>query len=183
MLNSKGNYNLFVGDKAYKTNFYLDFLSSKTEFKFREDAYARNKFSLVGFMVISLVVLVSIYMSSICFQFHAKCKHDELTFFTMISLVMGIVFVRFNFNPYVIRGILMINSLFYNIYFFDQYQYHTAVLITISQIFVTSNSILSFINIVIRYFFLEDSSFSQYCLNIFPHRIHLSLQHYYSYFK
>ena len=177
MLNAKGNHNLFVGDKAYKTYFYLDFLSPKTEFKFREDTYTRNKFSLIGFMVTSLIVLSVIYMSSTCFQFHAKCKHDGLTFFTMISLVIGIILVEFNYHPNAIRGVLMINSLFYNIYFFDQYQYHTAVLITISQIFVTSNLISSFINMIIRlsnYSILENSSFSQYCLYIIPLRIHLS---------
>ena len=147
MLNAKGNHNLFVGDKAYKTNFHLNFISSKIESKFREDIYTRTRFSLLGFMVMSLAVLCTIYMSSSCFHFHEKCKNDKLTFLTMVSLVIGILFIKFNFNPYLIRGILAINSLFYNIYFFDHYQYHTAVLFTIFQISMTSDLILNSFNI------------------------------------
>jgi len=64
------NWNLFVGDTEYKTDFFLSFLSPFTDKRFKRDSYHRNRLYVRLSLAISAIFWVIVcYNSSMFWTF------------------------------------------------------------------------------------------------------------------
>lgn len=55
------NSNIFVGDKSYKTNFFLQFYSNKSENKYSKDLFKRTRYILTILLVLHLLLIIVNY--------------------------------------------------------------------------------------------------------------------------
>jgi len=129
-----GNYNIFVGDKSYKTNFFLQFRSPRIERKFQEEVFSRNKYSLQGFLFLSLVGLVLHYMNGPCFQFYSECKNEGALLVSMLAIIASFIAIYTGSSFIILAFLLSFVTSYPTIAFADFLSYHTSILASMSYI-------------------------------------------------
>lgn len=140
----KGNHNLFVGDRAYQTDFFLNFKSGKSEHKFQSDTFARTKFFLQGYVIISFIYLIWSFFNSTCYNFYHNCKHPVFVIVSMTCLISTFPTIK-NSQALLTRLLLLIPSLYIHLILIDTYNYHlTAHLIVIQT--ALASKILDYTN-------------------------------------
>ena len=92
------NYNIFVDDRRYKTNFWLQFEKSCSEDKFRKTIYNRTRNILRGVIILLLTVLFFIYLTGFILSI-------GLTTISMVAISFALLF---SFEKQIIYKILFI---------------------------------------------------------------------------
>jgi len=123
------NSNIFVGDRSYKTNFFLQFQSNRTERKFREDTFKRNSYPLKGFIILSLLLISIQFTTTDCYVFYHSCGHPYLLISAMISAILSLTGIYFKIKHFYIQIFIMILSIYFHMSFLEGYSYHTALLL------------------------------------------------------
>jgi len=126
---SSYNFNIFVGDRSYKTNFFLQFQSNRTERKFREDTFKRNSYPLKGFIIFSLLLISAYFTTTDCYMFYHSCGHPYLLISAMISAMAALVGIYFKIKHFYIQIFVMVLSVYFHMSFLENYGYHTSLLL------------------------------------------------------
>jgi hypothetical protein len=134
----KGNSNIFVGDRSYKTNFFLKFNSKRTEGKFVEESYIRTLYSLYGFLIATIIAIVINFMSTDCFLYYISCHSEGLLISTLIIIMATFVAISLKWRPLVVRILIMISSIYPVTILFEIYNYHTALVLIAAYTSVAS---------------------------------------------
>jgi len=139
-MKSSNNSNIFAGDKAYKTNFFLQFLSKQTEQKFREETFSRNRYSIQGFLTLSLCYMIINFMQSDCYLLNYCCLNRELLLFSMFSSVLALFCVQFksSLRLKILQLSLLPVSMYMYSTFLDKYSYDTAIILMTLHTCLTS---------------------------------------------
>lgn len=123
------NHNIFVGDRPYKTNFFLKFRSARTETKFLQEVFIRNRFPIQGFLFFTLLCLALQFMTSDCFQYDTNCRYRGLLLITMGLVVLGFALLRIRRSPYYLRACILAMSIYPQVLILDRYHYDTALIL------------------------------------------------------
>jgi hypothetical protein len=120
MLSGQGNNNLYVGDPTYRMTFFLDFKSARTEQKYREESFVRTKHLLQGFLILSLLITL-------------VCRYQGLILVALSSLLTAGALTFYNKSAYLIRSILILNSVYFSLYCLENVEYFGALLLITLQ--------------------------------------------------
>lgn len=126
---NSNNFNIFVGDRSYKTNFFLQFKSPRIETKFREETFTRNRYSLKGFAIFTLLLFSIHFMTTDCFAFYHSCGHTNLLVSAMVSTVIVLVALHFRTNRKLIQILMIIFSIYFYIRVLEVFEYHTSLIV------------------------------------------------------
>jgi hypothetical protein len=126
------NYNIYAGDRAFRTNFFLQFHSDRVENRYRNDVFMRNKYALIGYVVLSFIgVIVSYYLSD-CFIYYKSCKYSGILILSMLSAILAIYCIQNKKTTiWFIELALLIMTLYPNILFLD-FEYYLLSLFSIA---------------------------------------------------
>lgn len=151
--------NLFTHEKTFQTNFFLEFKNSHTENRFRQDQHSRSVHALIGYLVLSIVIVTFQFMDSTCFRYSVNCKLEWLTIFTLIAAITSLVLIHRKQDLHIIRLLLLIISLYHHLSILDRFEYTAALVLIVIQ--TTVSTLLVFdcwkfhvIYNTISYFFL-----------------------------
>jgi len=130
-MKSANNSNIFAGDRAYKTNFFLQFLSKPTEKKFREETFIRNRYSIQGFLILSLCYVIINFMRSDCYLLNYCCLNPGLLLCSLASLVIALFCVQFKsvLRIKILQIAMIPVSMYMYSTFLDKYSYDTAMIL------------------------------------------------------
>ena len=133
----RSNHNIFAGDRAYQTTFFLNFKSSKSEQKYQSDTSVRTKYFLYGYIIVSLLYLIWNFFNSVCFNFYHDCKHTYLLIASMLCLISAFPVIKVE-KPISLRLLLIVPSLYTHLLLIDTYSYHLAIHFIVIQTVITS---------------------------------------------
>lgn len=151
-MSNTNNSNIFAGERSYKTNFFLQFLSPQTEQKFREESFIRNRFSLQGFISLTICYLAINFMQTDCFIFAHSCDHIFLLVFSMLSLISALISLQFRIYPIIAQVSLIPTILYLYVVFLERYRYEAAVILMTLYTTLASMLLLHFyLNDIFRF--------------------------------
>ena len=163
-MSRKANANIFVGDRAYQTTFFLNFKSAKSEQKFQFDTFLRTKSFLQGYFLISITYLIWNFFNSSCFHFSHGCKQTNLLIASLFCLIATFPVLKMN-QAILLRLLLFAPSLYVQLTLMNNYSYHLTVHLIVVHTTLTS----------IKLFFLVLYSLNS-CLNIPYMEIPINIQ-------
>ena len=131
--------NLFARERSYRTNFFLEFKNAKTEARFRQDNHSHAVYSLVGFLIISIIIIMGQFMDSTCFRYSTDCKLEYLTILSLISTMGSLVLISQNQSLHFIRALLLIISLYMHLSILDRFEYTAALLLIVLQTTISTS--------------------------------------------
>ena len=114
------NYNMFAGDKEYKTNYFLSFLSSITFNRFQRDKFQRN--FKPGRVFCLIFALLFLFLGGYA-AWEVGEGHSQGAIYTYIYIIVGIIgslgcllawkFIRLKYSNMRVRIILLVVMLLY----------------------------------------------------------------------
>ena len=131
--------NLFAREKSYRTNFFLEFKNPKTESKFRADLHSHAIYALVGFLVLSILIIMAQFMDSTCFRYSTNCKLEYLTIFTMLATMGSLILIHKNQSLHLIRMLMLILSIYMHLSILDRFEYTAALLLVVIQTTISTS--------------------------------------------
>lgn len=137
------NYNIFVGDKAYQMNFFLDFKSRKSETKFQEDALSKTQQILNVFILFSSLLVVWSIVSTLCFNFNQGSRFSLISAISLICLFLGLFLARTGNPRFIINLILLFPTGFIYLIILDATKYQVGLYVIVAYSTILSNSDLS----------------------------------------
>lgn len=125
--------NLFFDEKSYRTNFFLEFKSSKTEARFRRNQHAHSVHGLIAYLICSIIIVTAQFMDSTCFRYTIDCKLEWFSILSLLSALAALVLIHFRQNLHIIRVLLMIISLYLHLNILDRFEYTAGLVLIVLQ--------------------------------------------------
>jgi hypothetical protein len=137
------NYNIYVGDKAYQMNFFLDFKSKKSETKFQDDALSRTQQILNVFIIFSSLLVVWSIVSTLCFNFDQGSRFSFISAISLICLFLSLFLSRTTNPRFIINLMLLIPTSFIYLIILDIIKYQLGLYVIVAYSTILSKSDLS----------------------------------------
>lgn len=104
---AKKYWSMFVGDKAYKTNFFLRFLTPTSNHRFRKDISAVNSYGVKMIVIWQMIFII--------LNFSVKFREITFleTFLLMLMALLSYYFVYLRANLFVSRFTLVLMNLYF----------------------------------------------------------------------